>query len=70
LEEKGIAEDFEKVIENIRKRDRIDSGREASPLKQADDAILLDNSTMTFEEQMVWFFETFRDKLNGEGQNS
>ncbi len=61
LEEKGIAEDFEKVIENIQKRDRIDSGREVSPLRQADDAILLDNSNMTIEEQMKWFFETFSD---------
>ena len=58
-------EDFAKVIENIKKRDRIDSGRKESPLKQADDAILLDNSQMTIEDQMKWFFETFRDRLNG-----
>lgn len=70
LEEKGVNEDFEKVIENIRKRDRIDSGREVSPLKQADDAVLLDNSFMTIEEQMTWFFETFRDKLHGRGENN
>lgn len=65
MEQKGINEDFEKVIENIKKRDRIDSGRKESPLKQADDAILLDNSQMTIEDQMTWFFETFSDSLNG-----
>lgn len=63
LEEKGIAEDFEKVKQNIANRDRIDSGREASPLKQADDAILLDNSNMTIPEQMTWFFEKFKERL-------
>ncbi|MFC2080570.1 (d)CMP kinase, partial [Bacteroidota bacterium] len=60
---------FEKVIENIRKRDRIDSSREHSPLKQADDAVLLDNSTITIDEQVKWFFETFRDKIYGEKDN-
>ncbi len=65
LVEKGIAEDFNKVLENIRKRDRIDSGREVSPLRKAEDAVLLDNSHMTIDQQMEWFFETFREKLNG-----
>lgn len=64
LEEKGIAEDFEKVKKNIAKRDRIDSDRETSPLIQAEDAVLLDNSNMTIPEQMDWFFETFRKVLH------
>ncbi|MEX0981639.1 MAG: (d)CMP kinase [Bacteroidales bacterium] len=59
LEEKGIEEDFEKVKKNIADRDRIDSGRETSPLKQADDAVILDNSEMTIPEQMDWFIERF-----------
>ncbi len=63
LEEKGIDEDFEKVKKNIADRDRIDSGRETSPLKQADDAVLLDNSYMTIPEQMAWFFRTFDTML-------
>lgn len=66
LEEKGIDEDFEKVKKNIADRDRIDSGRKTSPLKQADDAILLDNSYMTIPEQMEWFFRTFDAMLKTE----
>lgn len=65
LEEKGINEDFDKVRKNISDRDRIDSGRSESPLKQAEDAILLDNSNMTIPEQMDWFFKEFADKLEG-----
>ncbi len=65
MEEKGINEDFEKVRHNLSERDRIDSGREESPLKQADDAILLDNSHMTIEEQMDWFFKKFENILKG-----
>lgn len=60
LTEKGINEDFEKVFENIKKRDRIDSSREASPLRQAEDAVLLDNSHMTIPAQMQWFIDKFR----------
>ncbi|MCF8227089.1 MAG: (d)CMP kinase [Bacteroidales bacterium] len=67
LEEKGMDTDFEKVLENIRKRDRIDSGREVSPLKKAEDAVLLDNSDMTIDDQMKWFFETFRELIDETG---
>jgi len=64
LEEKGIEEDFEKVKKNIADRDRIDSGRVTSPLKRASDAVLLDNSEMTIQDQMEWFFEIFGKVLN------
>ncbi len=67
LEGKGIREDFEKVKHNIMERDRIDSGRATSPLKQADDAVLLDNSDMTIDEQMSWFYETFGKRLKTHG---
>ena len=60
LIEKGMPADFEDVRYNISKRDRIDSSREDSPLKQADDALILDNSEMTVDEQMEWFRETFK----------
>lgn len=60
LIEKGMPADYEDVRQNISKRDRIDSSREDSPLKQADDALVLDNSDMTVDEQMEWFRETFR----------
>lgn len=59
LVEKGIDGSLEEVRENLEKRDRIDSGREDSPLKQAEDAIVMDNSNMTVDEQMEWFRETF-----------
>ena len=63
LKEKGVDITFEEVLENVRERDRIDSGREVSPLKKADDAILLDNSDMSVEEQMEWIKEVIRKKL-------
>lgn len=66
LIEKGLKEDFEAVMHNISERDRIDSGRKASPLKRADDATLLDNSSITIEEQMTWFFDTFKEILDNE----
>ena len=63
LMEKGVGENFANVLHNISERDRIDSGREASPLKRAEDATLLDNSSITIEEQMIWFFETYKEVL-------
>lgn len=59
LIEKGMPADYKDVLGNISKRDRIDSSREDSPLKQAEDALLLDNSQMTVDEQMEWFRRTF-----------
>jgi len=66
LTEKGVKEDFKAVMHNISERDRIDSGRDASPLKRAEDATLLDNSSITIEEQMTWFFDTFKEVLDNE----
>ncbi len=60
LIEKGMPADLKDVLFNISKRDRIDSSREDSPLKQADDALILDNSQMTVDEQMEWFRDKFR----------
>lgn len=48
---------LEEIKTNIEQRDHIDSTRKESPLKQADDAILLDNSTITREEQLEWLLE-------------
>ena len=72
LIEKEMPADLEEVRGNIRKRDRIDSTREDSPLKQAEDAIVLDNSEMTVDEQMDWFREVFQrvmDGSHGNGRN-
>ena len=51
---KGIDVDTESVIRNLQERDYIDSHREVSPLSKADDAIVLDNSEMTMEDQLAW----------------
>jgi cytidylate kinase len=59
LIEKGMNVELEDVKSNLTKRDRIDSSREDSPLMQAEDAILLDNSEMTLEQQMDWFREVY-----------
>jgi cytidylate kinase len=54
---KGIPADHAEVINNIRMRDHEDESRVESPLRRAEDAIVLDNSYMTLEEQMDWFRE-------------
>jgi cytidylate kinase len=59
LIDKGMPAEFNDVQANLKKRDQIDSNREDSPLKQAEDAILLDNSEMTLEQQMIWFRELY-----------
>jgi len=51
LLDRGEKVEFEDVLKNVEKRDRIDSTREFSPLKKADDAILFDNSDMGLKEQ-------------------
>ncbi|MCU0378154.1 MAG: (d)CMP kinase [Bacteroidales bacterium] len=64
LLEKGMQADLTTVANNINDRDRIDSSREISPLRQAGDAVVLDNSEMTPEEQMVWFIKLFNERMN------
>lgn len=54
LQEKGESTDFMEILSNIEMRDRIDESREIAPLRKADDAIVLDNSAMSPEEQMKW----------------
>ena len=62
LRNKGITTNYNDVQIDIMTRDKQDTGRAISPLRQAEDAILLDNSFMTFEEQMVWFGQVLADK--------
>ena len=54
IQEAGGKESFDDVLKNLRERDHIDQTREVSPLRKADDAILLDNSNMTSPQQFVW----------------
>ena len=63
LEAKGIPDSYEEVLENVKKRDYIDSTREESPLRQADDALVLDNSHMTLEEQKAWLLEQYHKAI-------
>lgn len=52
---KGEQVSLEEIERNIRDRDRLDETRETSPLRQAPDAVVLDNSSMTVPQQMEWF---------------
>ena len=54
---------FEEVLENVTERDRIDSTRKESPLRQAEDAVVLDNSHMTIEEQNEWLYQLYLSKV-------
>ena len=54
LVSKGQKADLTEVLENLRQRDWIDSHRETSPLRRAEDAFVLDNSEMTMEEELCW----------------
>jgi cytidylate kinase len=60
LQAKGMPADYEDILKNVQERDYIDSHREVSPLRQAPDAILLDNSLMTIPEQKEWLMEQFK----------
>lgn len=60
LNAKGMPADFDAILKNVEERDYIDTHREVSPLKQAEDAILLDNSEMTIAQQKEWLMEQFK----------
>ena len=62
LKAKGMPADYEDILKNVQERDYIDSHREVSPLRKADDAILLDNSNMTIDEQREWLIERFTER--------
>lgn len=63
LAAKGQPADFEEVLANVRERDYIDSHREVAPLRQAPDALVLDNSLLTREEQQAWLNERFAERV-------
>lgn len=60
---KGHDVTFDEVLENIEKRDYIDQNREHSPLKKAEDAIVLDNSNLTRKEQLEWVMNLIKEKF-------
>ena len=65
LKAKGLKVDFDEIRRNIVARDITDENRDISPLRKAEDAIVLDNSRMTVEEQMAWVRRIIEGKING-----
>ena len=63
MEAKGMKADLDEVLANLKERDYIDSHREVSPLTQAADAIVLDNSDMTMQQQMEWLKGVIAEKF-------
>ncbi len=61
LSAKGDSVSIEEIEANIRERDLADETREISPLRRAEDAIILDNSAMSVEEQMEWFLKLLEE---------
>ena len=59
LTAKGDSVSFDEILDNVISRDKADMSRAISPLRQAEDAIVLDNSYMTVEQQMEWFDREF-----------
>jgi len=62
--EKGVEIDIEEVKANLRKRDKIDSGREVSPLKKAENAIEVDTSKLSVDEEFEILIENIKKKIN------
>ncbi len=65
LTAKGDKVSFDEIYENVVSRDKADMNRAISPLRKADDAIVLDNSAMSVEEQMAWFDREYQRVLRG-----
>ena len=65
LTARGDNANFDEILENVLQRDHIDQTREVSPLRKADDALLLDNSHLTREEQMEWLVNEY-NKISGQ----
>ena len=61
---KGEKVDIQEVLKNLQERDYIDSHREVSPLTQAADALVLDNSHMTMDDQVKWLKEIIKERFN------
>ena len=60
LRAKGQTANYDDILKNVQQRDYIDTHREVSPLRKADDAIVLDNSHMTIAEQDAWLIDKYK----------
>ena len=65
LKAKGQEASFEEILANVKERDYIDQNRAVSPLRQAEDALLLDNSHLTIEQQKEWLATEFQKAIHG-----
>ncbi len=65
LSEKGQTVEYDEILQNVESRDKIDSTRAVSPLKKADDALILDNSNLTRNEQLKWTVEKAEELISG-----
>lgn len=63
LKGKGVEANFDEILNNVQQRDYIDSHREVSPLRKADDAIELDNGELTIAQQLQWLVERFEVRV-------
>lgn len=66
LQQKGMPARYDDILKNVQERDYIDSHREVSPLRKAEDAIELDNSNLTIDEQQQWLLQQV-DKVLQQG---
>lgn len=62
LTAKGQQVDFDEILRNVQERDYIDSHRAVAPLRQAPDALLLDNSSLSIAEQKAWLLARFEER--------
>lgn len=62
LVDKGMKANYDEILHNVQERDYIDSHREVSPLRKAEDAIELDNGQLTIAEQLQWLIDKFKEK--------
>lgn len=65
LNAKGLTVDFDEILKNVKERDLIDSTREVSPLRKAEDALVLDNSYLTREQQLEWVVKKVNEIIEG-----
>ena len=63
LRQKGMPADYDEILKNVIERDYIDSHRDVSPMRKADDAVELDNSRMTVDEQQQWLLQKAEEKI-------
>ena len=64
LKAKGMDADYDEILKNVQQRDYIDSHREVSPLRKADDALELDNSNITLQQQDEWLMQRYLERVN------